>query len=149
MYQESIEKSNKEDQRFLQKQPIRKRQYKLENFKFRLPLIKEKGGVLLIVWNVFLALAFFSCATNLFSWETVTIIEYSATLALYPFIGLIGDCCIGRFKVLKASQYLILLAIILKITGKLIITNDYILYAAIAVLGLAGGYYISGIPYST
>ena len=97
----------------------------------------------LIVWNAFLGLAFFSCGTGLHVWHTFTIIEYGASLVAYPFIGFLADCYIGRFKVLKVAQYLVLLAVTLKILGKLVICNDYILYVAIAFLVLAGTGYIA------
>ena len=141
--QENVEEANSEREHLLQKQLQQEKQYTYKLFKFRLPLINDKGALFLIVWNAFLSLAFFSCATGLHAWETVTVIEYGASLAAFPFVGFIADCYIGRFKVLKVAQYLLLLAITLKILGKLVICNDYLSYAAVAFLGLAGTGYIS------
>ena len=61
--------------------------------KYRLPLVTEKGTIFLIVWNIFLVFALFSCATKLCSWQTVTVIEYSGMAVLYPIIGIVADCC--------------------------------------------------------
>ena len=143
LYQETIEETNSEHEHLLHKQHRQEKQCTHKHFQFRLPLISDSGALFLIVWNAFMALAFFSCATGLHEWQTITIIEYGSSLLAYPIIGFMADSCIGRFKVLKVAQYLILLAVILKILGKLVICNNYILYTAAAFLGLAGTGYIS------
>ena len=132
-----------ESNHLLHEQVHQEKQSTFQHFKFRLPLINDKGGVFLIIWNVFLGLAFFSCATKLQRWQRIGIIEYSVALLVYPIIGFIADCYIGRFKVLKTSHCFVLLVVILKLFRKLVVSNAYILYAAIAFLGLDGSGYIS------
>ena len=110
--------------------------------KYRLPPVTEKGTIFLIVWNVFLAFAFFSCATKLLSWQTVTVIEYCGVAVLYPIMGIIADCWIGRYKVLKSSQYFVFLAIVLKEIGEHIIVEEHsVQRIAVAALALAGSGY--------
>ena len=62
----------------------------------------------------------------------------SLCLWVYSVVGIIADCWIGWYKVLNASPYFTLLAIILKVIGKEIFYRNYTLHLVVAVLALDG-----------
>ena len=68
----------------------------------------------MIVWNIFYAISLFSCGSDILQWKFTAIIEYTSFVILVPLIGLMADCWVGRYRVLKAGLYLLLIAILLK-----------------------------------
>ena len=86
---------------------------KAQCLNYRFQKIREKGAVLMIVWNAFFAVSLLSVGTDLAYGRDEQIVVCSLTL-LYPVIGWLADCCIGRYRVLKVASYSLLLSIILK-----------------------------------
>ena len=74
----------------------------------------------MIVWNTLYAISLFSCETKILPWNKMPIIEYTSFMILFPIIGLMADCWVGRYRILKAGLYLLLIAIIFKTMGKLV-----------------------------
>ena len=102
---------------------------------YRLPKFSEKGAIFLLAWNLIFTTSLTMCCTNTLL-DYSTAIEFPAIVILCPIIGLLSDCWIGRFKVLKAATYFLLVAIILK--GVTIINpSSVVLYLAVAAWTLS------------
>ena len=81
--------------------------------RYRLPLILEKSALTMIIWNTFASLSYFSCSTQMgATWNEGRLIVYTIMLAMYPIVGLVSDCWLGRYKVLSASMCLLSVAVL-------------------------------------
>ena len=92
----------------------------------------------MIVWNAVFVLCFFSSTSLLATWAKGMATEYFMTMALYPAIGLIADIWIGRYKILMAVKYLLIVAVALALTNL-----HFLTCVIIALLGLAAACYIA------
>ena len=108
---------------------------------YRFPKITDKGTVLLLAWNLIFTTSLTMWANHML-YDYGTMIEFPTIAILCPIIGLLSDCWIGRFKVLKAATYFLLVAIILK--GVTIITpSSVVLYLAVAAWTLSFACYLT------
>ena len=80
---------------------------------YRFLNVKEKGATLMIVWNVFFVISLLATASNLDYGTPRQILVCSLTL-LYPVVGWLADCWIGRYRILKVASYSLLISIIFK-----------------------------------
>ena len=72
--------------------------------KYRLPKIKEKGAIVVIVCNVLIISAFFALIQESYLMSsTFSIILPLMALITFPFAGIVADIYVGRFKVIQAS----------------------------------------------
>ena len=115
--------------------------------KYRLPLILEKSAIVMIVWNTFMALSYFSCLTQMGApWNDERIIGYTIALAMYPIVGLVSDCWLGRYKVLSASMCLLSVAVLLKGHEELVFEKTlFLTYCTAAFLGFTATCYFAGV----
>ena len=102
---------------------------------YRFPKISEKGVIFLLVWNLFFAISLTMCISELLI-DNYTVIEFLSIPIICPVIGLLCDCWIGRFKILKVSTYFLLVAIVLK-GVTIIITSPVALHLAVAIWTLS------------
>ena len=83
----------------------------------------------LLVWNLFFTTSLTMCSTDMLI-DNFVKAEFLSLTVICLIIGLLSDCWIGRFKVLKAAMYFLLVTIILK--GVTIITpSSMVLYLAV------------------
>ena len=108
--------------------------------KYRLPKISEKGAVFMIIWNFLFMVSFFSTSSEILEWRESYIIEYTVIMSLFVFIGLLADCWVGRYRILRMSMYLLLVGVIIKTTDTLVIATSIpaLLYMTIACQALSG-----------
>ena len=107
-------------------------------------MITEKSAVLMIVWNAFAVLSFFSCKAQLTTFPDKPVLEYSVMAIFYPTIGLIADSFLGRYKTLSVSSYLMTVAVALRGLKELLLSNSlFLTYFIEAILGLAGVCYFA------
>ena len=90
---------------------------------YRFQNIREKGAVLMIVWNAFFAASLLSVGTDLTYGRNEQIVICSLTL-IYPVVGWLADCWIGRYRILKVASYSLLISIILKGIYKFILMEE-------------------------
>ena len=99
--------------------------------KYKLAKISEKGAIFMIIWNLFYAMALFSCV-EIFSLRKSTVyvpyIVATSVSILYPIVGLAIDVWIGPFRIIKLSLYFLLTSIILKSIYMFIILSSVVLY---------------------
>ena len=81
--------------------------------RYRFPKIREKGAILMIVWNAFFATAF-TCTANNLAFGTPERLLIAGLTILYPVVGWLADCYTGRYHVLKVALYSLLFSIIAK-----------------------------------
>ena len=67
------------------------------------PLVREKGTVVILAWNVLASIALFNQVVH----GSVATAVMSLT---FPVAGWIADTWIGRYKVLRAAMHLLLLS---------------------------------------
>ena len=113
--------------------------------KYRLPLITEKSAIILIISNTFAVLSYATCLTQTdATWNEERILVYTIVLAMYPIVGLVSDCWLGRYKVLSASMCLLSVAVLLKALEELVFEKSQILtYCSATFLGLTGACYFA------
>ena len=91
----------------------------------------------MITWNLFITMPLFTCSKYTdYTYSLIAIIVASLAV-LYPLIGWLADTRFGKFKILHASSFLLLVAIILKSVGIFIIPKSYVLFSSIIVWSLA------------
>ena len=83
---------------------------------YRLPRIKEKGAIVVIVCNV---LILSTLCAQLF-WMTsikdnFNIAPTLISLIVFPIAGIVADTCVGRFKVIQASVALLFTSSLLNV----------------------------------
>ena len=104
----------------------------------------------MIVWNLFFATSLVACTIvtdNTYSFVLLTI---GGSMVSYPLIGWLADTRLGKFKVLCAAKWLLLVSIILKNTGTFIVGSRYLFYPSLIVWSLALACYWSCIiPFVT
>ena len=89
--------------------------------RYRIIYLTEKAAIFMIVLNVFFLMATLSCFEYTKAGITpgshhspLLSIPVALALVSCPVVGLISDCCSGRYNVLRASIFLLLLGIVLK-----------------------------------
>lgn len=115
--------------------------------RYRLPLISEKGAILMVVWNVLFATALYSLQipVELYNKNYIWFALGCSGVA-YPIIGWLSDSKVGKYKIIQLSVYLCLFSIILRNIHLYIITNSkVILYLAVGGTYAAQVCYISSI----
>ena len=110
--------------------------------RYRIQNVSDKGAVLMIVWNVFFATTLLSVSTNLTYSRTQRILVSCLTV-LYPVVGWLADCWIGRYHVLKAATYFVLLSILFKGTSMYILPSTTMIYAATCLWSMSAVCYLS------
>ena len=77
---------------------------------YRLPRIKEKGAIIVIVCNLLIVSAIFAqLARNYLMSHTfsVAILLMSTT---FPIAGIVADICVGRFRVIQTSTIFLIVS---------------------------------------
>ena len=104
----------------------RKRRCSGLNVRYRLFNVSQKGGIFMIVLNAFFLFALSSCFLSATVLQLIDIqsvwvsIPSGLVLLLCPIVGLLSECYFGKIKLLQASIYSLLFAIVLN--GFIIIT---------------------------
>ena len=122
---------------------------------YRLPRIKEKGAIIVIVCNV-LMLSSLSAQfeEHYFMSNSLAIALPLTAVITFPIAGIVADTCVGRFKVIQASVVIVILSSLLNIL--LTPLQDYLettpaITLALLVQGLCcvGGscYYACALPF--
>ena len=109
--------------------------------RYRLPIISEKGAIIMIVWNFFFMMSLFSSASQIIQSKDyyIQLIEFAVILSLSILIDVAADCWIGRYRILQMGMYILLLAVIFTAIDTLIIHQSILVlsYTATACLALA------------
>ena len=81
----------------------------LYQVQYRLPKIKEKGAIAVIVCNVLiLSAAFAQLRMNYFMSTMFRVAIPLICMIVFPTAGIVADTCVGRFKVIQASVALLI-----------------------------------------
>ena len=115
-----------------------------QSLRYRFPKIREKGAVLMIIWNVFFATSLASTMTKLAFGTAEQMVVVGLTV-LYPVVGWLADCYIGRYPVLKVSLYSLLFSIIAKSIFLFILRSSVLLYMASCAWSLSAVCYLASI----
>ena len=83
----------------------------LSRLNYRLPRITSKGAVVMIVWNLFFTISFMTCI-SLTPFGLSQCLVVMSLSVLYPAIGWFGDTWSGKYALLQAAQYFLLVTII-------------------------------------
>ena len=124
--------------------------------RYRIIHVTEKAAIFMIVLNMFFLMATLSCyeytksgitpGSHNSPWLSIPV---ALVLVSCPVLGLISDCCSGRYNVLRASIFLLLLSIVLKALDIVFIAVDKILigevfqYIMLATVTLSLTLYVS------
>ena len=68
----------------------------------------------MIIWNFLFMVSFFSTSPGLLEWRESYIIEYTAIMTVFLFVGLAADCWVGRYRILRMAMFLLLACVIIK-----------------------------------
>ena len=75
---------------------------------YRLPRIKEKGAIVVIVCNVLILSSLFVQLQHNYLMSRATSIAIPlVSIIIFPIAGIIADTCVGRFKVIQTSVTLL------------------------------------------
>ena len=107
--------------------------------KYRLPVISEKGGIFMIVWNFLFILCASSTGSKVLDWkDSSTVVEFTVLSPLNIFVGLAADCWIGRYRIIKTAVYALLPAIVTKAVEPIItVKPDILPHLTIACISLS------------
>ena len=118
--------------------------------KYKFPLIIGKGAIVMITWNRFFALSLFTCSKYMYYTYSSVIAIVTSLGVSYPLIGWLADARFGKFKVLRASPYLLAAAKIFKSIGVFVIPTNWFLYFSLIVWSDAVACWLSSIiPFVT
>ena len=111
---------------------------------YRLPMITEKGAIVMIVCNV---LAFFAIVAQLLKIFIMTTTSAAFAVMAIIIFPIVADTCIGRYKVIQAGIVFLMASSLLNIL--LILLQDYLPTTAqtICVLCMTGLYCIGASCY--
>lgn len=117
--------------------------------RYRLPMISEKGAVIMIVWNVFFCTSFCSCGIRLVFGSSQLVLIACMTV-IYPIVGWLADSWFGKYRFLQCATYLLLAAIIIKAIETFFVPSSVLAYLAVTLWSLtAVCYYSSVIQFTT
>ena len=111
--------------------------------RWRFVSVSEKGAIFMIILNTFFLVAsFWSLEPG--KVETAPhdhhskwlIIPCALGLVLFPIVGLVCDCYVGRYKVLQASIYILLFGIVMKAIDVMTL-EGVIWFSSIAITALS------------
>ena len=80
-------------------------------FQYRLPKIKEKGAIIVIICNLLLLSAGFAQIQRNYMLKSAFSIALPLVfIIVFPIAGVVADLCTGRFKVIQASIVLLIIS---------------------------------------
>ena len=85
------------------------------NVKYRLPLITEKGGIVMIVCTVLVFIAGFAQMQRIYFTTTTGLTIVVMAIITFPIAGIVADTLVGRFKVIQANIIFLMLSSLLRI----------------------------------
>ena len=114
---ESVENQPLLPQNAVPQLTTRKRRCSGVHVRYRLFNISQKGGIFMIVLNAFFLIALSSCFLNAeiqpIDIQSVWLsIPSGLVLSFCPIVGLLSECYFGKIKLLQASIYSLLFAIV-------------------------------------
>ena len=102
---------------------------------YRLPRIKEKGAIIVIICNVLiLSSSLAQLQGSYFMSNSLNVVVPLTAVIIFPIAGIVADTCVGRFKVIQASVALLTASSLLNIV--LIPLQDYLTTTAVTTLAL-------------
>ena len=96
------------------------------NVNYRLPMITEKGAIVMIVRNALLCIAVFGQIQRL-TLKSITTVAFTVMpFITFPIVGIAADTCtcVGRFKTIQAGVVLLMASSLLNIL--LILLQDFL-----------------------
>ena len=92
---------------------------------YRLPRIKEKGAIVVIVCNVLILISVFvQFQRSYLMSSTFTIALPLMSIITFPIAGIVADTCVGRLKVIQASAAFVITSSLLNML--LVLVQDYL-----------------------
>ena len=110
--------------------------------RYRFPKIREKGAILMIVWNVLFATAL-TCTANNLAFGTPERLVVAGLTSLYPVVGWLADCYTGRYHVLKVALYSLLFSILAKGIFLFIVQSSVLHYMASCAWSISAVCYLA------
>ena len=94
-------------------------------FRYRLPKIKEKGAIVVIVCNALILCTIFALIQGSYFMRIIFSIAVPImSIIVFPIAGIVADTCVGRFKVIQASVVLVITSALLNQLA--LIVQDYL-----------------------
>ena len=120
--------------------------------KYRLPMITEKGAIVVIVCNVLALTAICAQLQNIFSTTTFTRVTFLVmAIITFPIVGIVADTCVGKFRVIQASIAFLMVSSLLNLLqvllqGYLPTTSETIFILCTTVMCCIGtSCYVAGV----
>ena len=112
-------------------QEQKQQKYRSCNFKYRLPLITEKGAIVMIVCNMLALTAGIAQLLRIFLMHSTTLSLVLMVVIIFPVVGIVAGTRIQRFKFIETSIVFLLASSLLNILR--ILFKDYLPPTAEAV----------------
>ena len=90
---------------------------------YRLPVITEKGAIVMIVCNVLVLTAIMTQLLKISIMTTTSVAFAVMAIIIFPIVGTVADTCVGRFKVIQAGIVFLMASSLLNIL--LMLLQDY------------------------